>query len=93
MIKNDLMDPDVDLDRLAQLTKNYTGAEIEAVCRSANSFALFSEDEIKSAVDQPSDQGKKNKKGKETFNPIKTNMSHFMLALDEVKPAFGVDSN
>jgi vesicle-fusing ATPase len=47
MKKNDLMMPDVDILKLAALTKNYTGAEIEAVCRSANSFALFKEDVIK----------------------------------------------
>jgi SpoVK/Ycf46/Vps4 family AAA+-type ATPase len=29
------------------MTKNYTGAEIEAVCRSARQFALFSEDTLK----------------------------------------------
>lgn len=34
---------DVDMDYLAENTKNYTGAEIEAVCRSATSFALFKE--------------------------------------------------
>jgi vesicle-fusing ATPase len=28
------------------MTNNYTGAEIEAVCRSANSFALFKQDEL-----------------------------------------------
>lgn len=44
MIKNDLLDADVDLDKLSAMTKNYTGAEIEAVCRSANSFALFNDD-------------------------------------------------
>lgn len=33
----------MDLDKLALETKNYTGAEIEAVCRSATSFALFDE--------------------------------------------------
>jgi len=47
MKKNDLMMPDVDLVKLSAMTKNYTGAEIEAVCRSANSFALFKEDVIK----------------------------------------------
>jgi vesicle-fusing ATPase len=41
MKKHNLLAPDVDLDNLAELTKNYTGAEIEAVCRSATSFALF----------------------------------------------------
>jgi vesicle-fusing ATPase len=41
MKKNDLMADDVDLDKLSAITKNYTGAEIEAVCRGATSFALF----------------------------------------------------
>ena len=41
MAKNGLLADDVDLQQLAALTKNYTGAEIEAVCRSASSFALF----------------------------------------------------
>jgi len=41
MKKNNLLANDVDLHQLAAQTKNYTGAEIEAVCRSATSFALF----------------------------------------------------
>ena len=41
MRKNNLLGKDVDLEKLALSTKNYTGAEIEAVCRSASSFALF----------------------------------------------------
>lgn len=48
MRKNDLLASDVKIATLAALTKNYTGAEIQAVCRSANSFALFKEDTIKS---------------------------------------------
>jgi SpoVK/Ycf46/Vps4 family AAA+-type ATPase len=43
MLKNKLLGEDVDLDKLSHITKNYTGAEIEAVCRSAISFALFKE--------------------------------------------------
>lgn len=46
MKKNNLLAKDVDLRKLAQMTNNYTGAEIEAVCRSANSFALFKQDEL-----------------------------------------------
>lgn len=38
---NNLLDDDVDLELLASMTKNYTGAEISAVCRGATSFALF----------------------------------------------------
>lgn len=41
MAKHGLLAEDVDLPRLGEMTKNYTGAEIEAVCRSATSFALF----------------------------------------------------
>ena len=43
MYKHNLAAADVDLEKLAAMTKNYTGAEIEAVCRSATSFALFKE--------------------------------------------------
>ena len=41
MKQNNLLGDDIDFDRLAEQTKNYTGAEIEAVCRSATSFSLF----------------------------------------------------
>ena len=41
MKKNNLLGEDVNINKLAEVTKNYTGAEIEAVCRSATSFALF----------------------------------------------------
>jgi len=41
MRENNLIEADVDLDELANVTKNYTGAEIEAVARSATSYALF----------------------------------------------------
>ena len=40
MAKSKLLSPDVDLAQIAKLTKNYTGAEIEAIVKSANSFAL-----------------------------------------------------
>lgn len=40
MRQNNLMGADVDLAKLAKELKNYTGAEIEAVVKSANSFAL-----------------------------------------------------
>jgi len=46
MKKHDLLDSSVDLDQLAEISKNYTGAEIEAVCRSANSFALFKDEDL-----------------------------------------------
>lgn len=41
MRENNLLEADVDLNFLAENTVNYTGAEIEAVVRSATGFALF----------------------------------------------------
>lgn len=43
MRENDKLADDVDIDHCSKVTKNYTGAEIEAVCRSATTFALFAE--------------------------------------------------
>lgn len=37
---NKLLDPSVDLNKLAELTKNFTGAEIEALVKSASSFTM-----------------------------------------------------
>jgi len=85
MKKNNLLAKDVDLRKLAQMTNNYTGAEIEAVCRSANSFALFKQDEL----DQLAQQTKAKKPTK--FEERLVTMSDFVMALQEVKPAFGID--
>ncbi len=41
------LDPDVDLERLAELTEGYTGADIEAVCREAAMIALREEFKIR----------------------------------------------
>jgi vesicle-fusing ATPase len=40
MFKNKVIDSAVDLEQLAKITKNYTGAELEAVIKSASSFAF-----------------------------------------------------
>ena len=41
MREHNLLEADVNLDYLAENTVNYTGAEIEAVVKSATSYALF----------------------------------------------------
>ena len=84
MSKNNLLSSDVDLDKLAEKTKNYTGAEIESVCRSANSYALFGYDAQKSLVNQISNKPA-------AFEEKMVTMKDFLLALEEVKPSFGVD--
>ena len=57
MRKNNLIDNSVDFEKLAKITKNYTGAEIEAVCRSATSFALFKDVDLTNI--QAKEEGKK----------------------------------
>ena len=65
------------------MTNNYTGAEIEAVCRSANSFALFGTDGAEALLSS--------KPQSSLFEEKKVTMKDFTMALDEIKPAFGVD--
>ena len=69
MSKNNLLSSDVDLDKLAERTKNYTGAEIESVCRSANSYALFGYDAVVKLLLSHGDikVSKANKKGETPF--------------------------
>ena len=40
MKSNEYLDDSVDLKEIARKTKNYTGAELEGVVKSAQSFAL-----------------------------------------------------
>ncbi|TGZ83939.1 AAA-domain-containing protein [Ascodesmis nigricans] len=69
---------DVDLAELASLTKNFSGAEIEGLVKSATSFAFNRHVSV----------GKKFE-AKELVN-LKVTRADFMQALEEVKPAFGV---
>lgn len=40
MRDNDILDSDVSLDELANLTKNYSGAELSGVVKAASSYAF-----------------------------------------------------
>jgi vesicle-fusing ATPase len=83
MRENGRMSKDVDLPRLAELTKNFSGAEIEGLVKSASSYALYgSIDVTKEKVEAKID----------TDNIIVT-MAHFEHALDEVIPSFGVQDD
>lgn len=80
MADNDMLGKDVDFDELAMLTKNFTGAELEGLCNSASSFAInqFTKSENIAKVD-------------ENISKMKLTRNDFLLALNEVKPAFGVN--
>jgi len=80
MRDNGYMGSDVDLDELAAETKNFSGAEIEGLVKSATSFAFNRQ------VDAST--GLKVKEG-----AIKVQRQDFLNALREIKPAFGVDND
>jgi len=94
MKKNNLLEPDVDLDELATITKNYTGAEIEAVCRSAGQYALFEEEDLKAlGKDKPKASSKTPTPGGKKLKEEKVRMADFRAALKEIKPAFGMQEH
>ncbi|CCK72312.1 AAA family ATPase SEC18 KNAG_0J02320 [Huiozyma naganishii CBS 8797] len=81
MRENNMMDGDVNLAELAALTKNFSGAEIEGLVKSASSFAINKTVNIG--------------KGATKLNPkdiakLKVTRSDFLNALKEVTPAFGI---
>ena len=79
MRTNDAMDTDVNLDELASLTKNFSGAEINGLIKSATSFAFNRHVKV-GTVAGVSDN----------IESLKVNRQDFMNALEEVRPAFGV---
>ncbi|CAK9195092.1 unnamed protein product [Sphagnum troendelagicum] len=81
MKENSFLSADVDLKELASKTKNFSGAELEGLVKSATSFALNRQ---VSAADLSREIVEDN---------IKVTMDDFMPALNEVKPAFGAAIN
>lgn len=79
MRENNVMDPDVDLEELARLTKNFSGAEISGLVKSASSFAFSRHVKVGTMAGISDD----------VVN-MKVNREDFYHALEEVKPAFGV---
>jgi vesicle-fusing ATPase len=79
MKENDVMDSDVNVMELAHLTKNFSGAEIGGLVKSASSFAFNRHVKVGTVAGVSDD-----------IENMKVNRSDFMKALDEVKAAFGV---
>ena len=79
MRENNVMDKDVDVLELASLTKNFSGAEIGGLVKSASSFAFNRHVKVGTVAGVADD-----------IETMKVNRGDFMKALDEVKPAFGV---
>ena len=79
MRTNGLMDDDVDLAELASLTKNFSGAEIGGLIKSATSYAFNRHVKVGTMAGISDD-----------VENLHVNRTDFMRALDEVHPAFGV---
>ncbi|KAL8450203.1 hypothetical protein Emag_003357 [Eimeria magna] len=71
------LDPSVDVSLLAEMTCNFSGAELEGLVRSAASFAFQRSVDMKD-LSKPADA-----------SAIKITMQDFERALEEVRPAFG----
>lgn len=79
MRDNNVMDTDVDLAELALMTKNFSGAEIAGLVKSASSFAFTRHVKVGTMAGISNDVA-----------DMKVNRADFHHALDEVQPAFGV---
>lgn len=79
MRSNGVMDSDVNIDELAALTKNFSGAEIAGLIKSATSFAFNRHVKVGTMAGISND-----------VENMKVQHQDFLNALEEVKPAFGV---
>ena len=79
MRKNGVIDRDVDIKELARLTKNFSGAEIGGLVKSAASFAFNRHVKVGTIAGISDD-----------IEHLRVNQGDFANALDEVHPAFGV---
>ncbi|KAJ1959179.1 transport between ER and Golgi ATPase protein [Dipsacomyces acuminosporus] len=79
--ENDILAGDVDLVELAALTKNYSGAEISGLVKSASSFAFNRHIKVGSMAELTQD-----------ISDMKIQREDFLNALEEIKPAFGIAS-
>ncbi|KAH9943139.1 vesicular-fusion protein SEC18 [Epithele typhae] len=79
MRANGIMDSDVDIIELAALTKNFSGAEISGLIKSATSFAFSRHVKVGTLAGISDD-----------VENLRVSRVDFMNALEEVQPAFGV---
>ncbi|KAM0751567.1 AAA-domain-containing protein [Meredithblackwellia eburnea MCA 4105] len=80
MRTNGVMGRDVDLAELASLTKNFSGAEIGGLVKSATSFAFNRHVKVGTMAGISDD-----------IDQMQVCRDDFMQALEEVQPAFGVN--
>ncbi|KAJ2970765.1 hypothetical protein NQ176_g8029 [Zarea fungicola] len=82
MKENDVLNPDVNLEELASLTKNFSGAELSGLAKAAASFAFSRHSEAGQVAAV-----------KKNVAEMKVSRADFMNALTEVRPAYGVSES
>lgn len=82
MSKHGVLGKDVDLNYIAQRAKNFTGAELSSLVKSANTFALNRQLNLTDFT-----------KEIDFKNDCFVEACDFEMALEEVKPDFGVDAD
>ena len=80
MRKNNVLDSDVNIQEIATLTKNFSGADISGLVRSANAHAFNRHTKVGTMASFSED-----------VEHLKVNRNDFMNALNEVHAAFGVN--
>lgn len=79
MKENKVMGPDVDVNELASLTKNFSGAELQGLVRSATTFAFNRHIKVGTMAGIADD-----------VSDMQITRADFLSALEEVHAAFGV---
>lgn len=79
MLENNIMARDVDIKELAAMTRNFSGAEIGGLIKDATSFAFNRHVKVGTVAGISDD-----------LDTMQITRQDFMMALDEVHPAFGV---
>lgn len=78
MRKNNVLESDVNVEELAKLTKNFSGAEINGLVKAASSYAFSRHTKVGTMASISSD-----------VENMKVNREDFLHALEDVKPLFG----
>ena len=78
MNQHNILGSSVDLGEVASLTKNYTGAELEGIIKSAQSYAIS--------------DWKHSPESHQSQEHCKVEQHHFRKAIEEVPSQFGKDN-
>lgn len=91
LFSSNVVKKDVNLEELAKITNNYTGAELTAVVKSAVSYAL--ERGVKKLKNEEEEEDFREKKEFDQQDGVEIRMEDFEKAVSEVKPSFGLNND